>query len=158
MNSKKITWLLAKRYGSPFQVRRHIAVVPNVSWSILPWEADLLVLAKSNYLTEIEIKISMSDWKADASKANWRAGVWQWEMVKRFYYAAPRELAVRWQEVGFPDSHGVVAIDDESVEVIKPARPLPGHRKLSDAEVLKILRLAAIKAWGLEHRIQGGAA
>ena len=40
-----------------FGIRQNI-IVPNVSWSFLNYEADLVVLTKSNYATEIEIKIS----------------------------------------------------------------------------------------------------
>jgi len=43
-------------------------VIPNVSYGFLPYEADLLVLMKSGWVDEVEIKVSLSDLKADAKK------------------------------------------------------------------------------------------
>ena len=42
--------------------------VPNVSWGLLNHEADMVVMTKSGYLTEIEIKRSWEDFKADFKK------------------------------------------------------------------------------------------
>jgi hypothetical protein len=154
MTAKEVMWLLAKRGSSPFFARRQLAVVPNVSWAMLPWEADLLVLSPSGYLTEVEIKVSLSDWKADFSKKKF--GVHQdWAqaaMIKQFYYAAPKALAVRYGELALPTWAGVVSVDDSGVSVLKPAETRPGHRKLTEKEQTRLLRLAAIKAWGLFHR------
>ena len=38
-------------------------VVPNLSWGLLNHEADLAIIRKSGYLTEIEIKRSYQDLK-----------------------------------------------------------------------------------------------
>jgi len=152
--AKDISWHLAIRHSSPFHARRHLAVVPNVSWGLLPWEADILVLHKNHYLTEIEIKISMADWKADLAKPKHRPDIgWkETAMVKRFFYAAPSELASRYAEVGIPESAGVIGITESGqVEVLRDAKDRSGYRKLTDDEVMKVLRLAAIKAWKLSH-------
>jgi hypothetical protein len=52
-------------------------------------EADLFVISKARYATEIEVKISASDWRADLSKAKHASH----RFIKFFYYAVPEELA-----------------------------------------------------------------
>ena len=167
-HAKAIAWTLAQRKHSPAYARQNFAVVPNVSWGLLPWEADLLFCTKSGFLSEIEIKISLSDWKADLLKAKHRVAYRQWAMVKRFYYAAPPDLARRWPEIkletldetrGLVTTHqmmdcaGVLAVDVHSgrIDVLKEATPRFGHRKLTDKEMLALARLGCLKAWKMAH-------
>jgi hypothetical protein len=171
MNERKIQWMLAQRQSSPFYASRQFAVVPNVSWSMLPWEADLLVCSKAGFLTEVEIKISMSDWKADLLKNKHRPDIgWrQSRMVKRFFYACPPEIAERWLEIkretmdektgivvthAFPEYAGVLSVSEDGVKVIRPAADKPNHRRLTDQEMLNMARLGSIKAWDLAHNIR----
>jgi hypothetical protein len=55
-----------------FPIPRHLCV-SNVSWSLLPYEADLIALTQSGYMIEVEIKISLSDLKREDGKAKWRS-------------------------------------------------------------------------------------
>ena len=55
--------MLANYWG----IRNNI-IVPNVSWGMLDYEADLLIMNKTGYVTEIEIKRSWSDFLADFKK------------------------------------------------------------------------------------------
>lgn len=48
-------------------VRTNI-IVPNLSWGFLNHEADLIAVDKNGYLTEVEIKRSFEDFKADFKK------------------------------------------------------------------------------------------
>ena len=45
-------------------------VIPNLSWGLLNHEADLAIINKSGYLTEIEIKRSYQDLKKDFEMQN----------------------------------------------------------------------------------------
>ena len=148
-----ISYELATRSSSPFFARRHLAVVPNVSWGLLPWEADLLVLQKSGYLHEVEIKITMSDWKADAAKGKWSHPKFN-QMIRRFWYAAPEKLATRYQEIGIPDFAGVIQIRESGlkryVEIVRHPKNR-NAQKLSDADQAQLLRLGCIKAWRLAY-------
>lgn len=47
---------------------RNNVIVPNVSWGLLNHEADLLILNKSGYLTEIEIKRTPSQYEKDLAQ------------------------------------------------------------------------------------------
>lgn len=55
-----MTWMLLNRCRR-LDYRRN-TVVPNAYWGLgLTWEADLLVISKAGYLTEVEIKVSKAD-------------------------------------------------------------------------------------------------
>lgn len=51
--------------------------------------ADLVILTRARYLTEIEIKISLSDWNADQHKSKFKHPR---PHVSRFFYAIPETL------------------------------------------------------------------
>lgn len=51
--------------------------------------ADLLVVTKAGYATEIEIKISRKDWRADQTKAKFMV---ERPHVSRLFYAVPEPL------------------------------------------------------------------
>lgn len=69
---------------SPFFIRQHL-VIPNVDWGFLNHEADLLILSKAKYLTEVEIKRSWSDFLADFKKDHKHKD----RKLSYFYYAVP---------------------------------------------------------------------
>lgn len=48
--------------------KRSDIMIPNLSWGLLQYEADFVVVSKSGYLTEVEIKRSYSDFLADFKK------------------------------------------------------------------------------------------
>ena len=55
------------------------------------YQADLMWVTKDNYATEIEIKVSRADWRADKEKAKWGM-LPGW--VARFIYAVPQRLGI----------------------------------------------------------------
>lgn len=65
--------------------RRSDIMVPNLSWGLLPYEADFVVLSRSGYLTEVEIKRSWTDFKKDFEKAHRHND----ERIYHFYYCVP---------------------------------------------------------------------
>ena len=52
-----------------FDVRRNI-IVPNICWGMNLHECDLLSITKKGYATEIEIKVSKPDLRADRDKTH----------------------------------------------------------------------------------------
>ena len=75
--------------GKFFDYRVH-TVFPRVHlWS---WESDLLVVTKSMRAWEVEIKTSLSDWKADSKKSKWAHP--DIKKISRFYYAVPDDLLI----------------------------------------------------------------
>ena len=64
-------------------------IVPNVSWGLgLNHECDMLVLDQKGRFTEVEIKISRSDLRADFKKKHGH----QSKFISRLVYAVPEEM------------------------------------------------------------------
>lgn len=101
----------------------------NVKNLFSDWEMDVLTINKNNYLTEYEVKISRSDFKADKKKRKW-----QWyesrieSMISNyFYYVCPADL-IKEQDV--PDFAGLIYVTAEGLEEVKKAPLL--HREKQD--------------------------
>ena len=158
----RVTRALVER-GGVFDYGKQFVCVPNVT-TFSAWEADLLVASKAGYLTEVEVKISKADWRADKGKTSKFNRLGQpGGRTKFFYYAAPAELARQWEEIGIPAWAGVIAVEARKAEsraqgydhfstVIRPACPRPEHRKLTDKEMANLARLGALRIWDLMTR------
>jgi hypothetical protein len=75
------------RVANYFDYRRNL-IVPNASWGVGLHECDLLILSQRNYATEVEIKISRSDLRADLKKSHGHNSV----KIKNLWFAVPFEL------------------------------------------------------------------
>ena len=164
LDSWDITQHLAGAFGR-FDYRRQFCCVPNLSQSLLSWEADLLVCTKAGFGIEVEVKVSASDWAADKLKEKWKPNNygnprWGWGLIKNFYYAAPQKLAERWQEFDILKFAGVLGVDDSSplghvyVNTLRVAKNIEGHRRLSDKEMLTLARVTAVRIWDLRAALQ----
>ncbi len=159
----KVVQAIAAHPDSLFFYRKNFVSVPGVN-SFLDWEADLLVVSNAGFLTEIEVKVTAADWAIDGKKSKWKPNRltgnrnYSWTRVKRFFYAAPAELAARWQEFGIPDFAGVISVYKNEYsavksEVIRPAKDILGHRRLDEKEKMKLTRLAALRIWDLRGTV-----
>jgi len=148
MKSWDVMKLIANRPGSKFAQRKNWLVIPNVSWGFLRYEADMLVVTRAKFCTEIEVKISMADWKADFDKRKHKIPD---NRVKYQYYAAPYELALRYTELEIPEGWGVIGVEDggRSVEILKEALPKKA-RAVTDKELMILARLACFRVWRRE--------
>lgn len=178
---EQIESLLVQNPESAFYIRRNI-VVPNVDWGFLNHEADLLVLSKSGFLTEIEIKRTWADFKADFEKKHTHYD----EKLSYFYYAVPESIGEKvfnWlYEGSFVSRKYRNTLRWTSSHVIKPTANNPhecglilyaepdayynrghfginveatrmGWYKLSKDEQLKLLRLLGMRVWGLKDKV-----
>lgn len=157
MNVRKILFALTKA-GSRFSYRQHFCAIPNLSWGLLEWEADLAVITKSKWLWEIEIKVTESDWLIDRKKGKWQLMEKPGVLIpRRFFYAAPAELASKWESMGIPEWAGVISIREDRFgrmqnDIIRQATDRSAARKLTDGEMLQSARLAAMRFWGENHK------
>lgn len=128
-------------------------IVPNVYWGMgLNHEADLLILSKAGYATEVEIKVSRADLKRDADKAHAHEGA----IIKALWFAVPMAL-VDFALEHIPEESGLLMIWERPhrgasgfVAVAGPKRfpkPRPGSRKFTDHEREQLARLAALRYW-----------
>ena len=176
LSIEQIETLLAGRSLSPFYIRQNI-VVPNVDWGFLNHEADLLVLSKRGYLTEVEIKRSWSDFVADFEKKHHHYD----KKLSHFYYAVPvsiaqkvfdwlytGELDIRYwysksKVTGFTENNpfhcGLIIYTDDStlwcghgcnMNVLAQRM---GNYKVSDDEEYQLLRLLGMRVWKLKSSI-----
>lgn len=127
-------------------------IVPNVNWGLgLSHECDMLVLDEKNRLTEIEIKISASDLRADFKKGHGHIS----KMISRLVYAVPEKLlelaenicpkyagiiVVRWNEIGIYTASWHRQCKHN--KMIKP---------IDDKTVRKLLELGCMRIWSLKQ-------
>ena len=138
-----------------FNKRRDI-IVPNVSWGLLNHEADMVIMTPSGYLTEIEIKRSWEDFKADFKKGHKHDD----ERISKLYYSVPESIqgdVIQFLNEKFDNwlniPCGVLSFTDRgSKACIKDCPPSRG-RKLFLEEQLTIARLGCLRIWNLKQKL-----
>ena len=144
-------------------------IVPNVSWGIagLKYECDLVVLSKSNYATEIEIKTSKQDLIKDKSKKHYHDS----NLFKYLYFAVPTFL-VETALAEIPNSAGLYSIyfsknkdivdnyfsiqnNKYDIDVIRSAKINKECLKWTDKQRIKLLELGCMRICGLKEKIRG---
>ncbi|MCU0329045.1 MAG: MmcB family DNA repair protein [Chitinophagales bacterium] len=122
------------------EVLRMNYVCENVKYLFKNWEIDVCALNKTLYLTEYEVKISRSDFKADAKKRKWIYYKKRMEnfIPNYFYYACPQDLIAK-EEI--PEYAGLIYITPKGLDIIKRA-PLLHKKKQNKLTILaKFIRV-----------------
>ena len=123
---------------------------------IVNHECDMLIVTKNYYLTEVEIKISLSDLKADFKKKHQHKD----ENIKNFYYAFPEEMKEKALEL-IPKECGILIAVEKKCSI--PYRMIECYRKpkinkeakpVNDIVLSKIYRLGYLRYWN--YRMSGG--
>lgn len=151
MHTGEIEVSIARYFGT-----RTNLIVPNVFWGLgFPYEIDLLVVTPKKYAYEIEIKVSLSDLKADLKKKHQHYS----EKIKRLYFAIPEELKDKALLL-IPERAGLFIITKsfthnghlirENVSLIKNPKQNNTARPLTDKEIFKLYELAAMRMWNLK--------
>ena len=140
----EIELAIAKSFGTGQNI-----IVPNVSWGfLLPYVADLLILTKSNYLWEIEIKVSRGDLLRDGKKYHQHDS----QKVRELWFAIPKKLECCADKI----------LNRAGVFIVHPNGYVTVHKtptinrlacKLSDKECFKLARLGALRVWTLKKKI-----
>ena len=147
-------------------LRNEIAI-PNLSWGMLPYEADIVVINKTGYMREYEIKRSLQDLKADFKKKCYHDA----EQVYQFFYVLPLSIKEKALELfrahqtddAYIKAFGksteyhealpaVIFYSDEGYIAERPrfnGHLCGNHRKLFLEEKLTITRLLSIRYWNL---------
>jgi hypothetical protein len=146
------------RYFNP----RQKLVVPRIAWgfSNISHECDLIVLTKSGYLYEVEIKISKQDLIKDIKKNHHHNS----EYIKFLYFAIPDYLKDGMDKI--PERAGILVVSRNTEHqrsdsklsygfnvVIMRKPQLQSKHKLTDEERYQIARLGALKIWGLKEKL-----
>jgi len=141
---------------------RKYLIVPNVSWGWLNYEADMIAVdCKTRYCTEIEIKISLSDLKADFKKRHNHDN----KKVSRLIYAMPESLLEKGLPL-IPNSCGVISVkyvelpDSKygksnggywKAEHVRIAKRRKGVLPVSEKDVNDLGRLGCMRIWTLKQ-------
>ena len=142
---------LAKYFG----VRKQSLIVPNVSWGLYLnfedlHECDLLILTKTGYLWEVEIKISKADLIADKKKIHGHHN----SNIKRLYFAIPEYLACDTEHI--PERAGIIIVSKKRTRVycttIREPKNQKGY-KLTDKEKFQFARLGTMRSWTLKKNL-----
>jgi len=136
-----------------FSYRRNL-IVPNVSWGLgFRHELDMLIVSPVGWATEIEIKVSLSDLKADTHKRHNHES----PKLRQLYFAVPEKLEAHAMEL-IPERAGLIVIRDDPryryrVDIAKSPKINSMARKLTPAEITKLGHLAAMRIWSLKEVI-----
>jgi hypothetical protein len=151
MHSGEIEVLIAK-YLNP----RINLIVPNISWGLDLHEIDLLVLTKSGYAWEIEIKTSLSDLKADKKKKHGHYS----NKIHRLYFAVPAELKEEAllhipERAGLFITHNEINLQGKfgCVSLVRAPKLNTKARKFNDKEIKHLYELTAMRIWSLKEII-----
>ena len=142
-----------------FDFRANI-IVPNVSWGMLTHEADIIVMSKAGYLTEIEIKRSWSDFLADFRKSHKHDD----DMISWYYYAVPKSISgkcrqkleeidphKKWGLLEYSEFEGWCYVDLVYYPTNKNEHS--NLKKLSMQSQFQFARLGAMRTWSLKNKI-----
>lgn len=137
-----------------FNIRQNL-IVCNVSWGLLSHEADMIIMSKSGFLTEIEIKRSLSDLKADFKKKHDHSD----QLISHLYYAVPESICN--QCIALIKEHqreaGCLVYNERGrISIVTNAPKLCStHRKLFIEEQYQLARLGNLRAWSLKEKVFG---
>ena len=145
---------------------KSVLVIPNCGWT--GHECDLLVVEKGLRIIDVEIKVSRSDFKADASKAKW----WHhrpWSRRHKQASSAPRLWPVKvWKhyyilpaDIWKPEmldqvspASGVLLVKANknmkagiSFLTVRRAKPNRQATPISPADAIDLARLASLRMW-----------
>lgn len=157
ITTKEMEYALYKEYGLKSKLfTLRITYAPEIT----KHECDVLIVSKSNYLTEIEIKVSLSDLKKDLEKWHKHSN----EKLKYQYFAIPKYLEKHIDLI--PENFGIIIV--EKVEACStfcrktplyhthyrvrelkkaPINPIFCKFKLSNEGLLNLYRLHSYKFW-----------
>ncbi len=162
---------IASEVQQNFLDRKCLVVVDRCSWT--GNECDLLAVTNCLRIIDIEIKISRSDFKADAKKEKWWhrnlsiPGVppfLEWpRRVWKHYFAMPEEI---WDDslLGFAPSEasGILLISRTNTGRFcmvckRRAKPRRDAYKLTPEDCVAIARLANLRMWDAYRRLNTNA-
>ncbi len=138
MTSTDIERAVAKYFN--FRVN---LIIPRVSWGFNIHECDLLIMTKSGYLYEVEIKVSRADLIRDSFKSHGHLS----SKIKKLYFAMPEDI-LGIERKYIPERAGILSISFGTlyVNIIREAETQKTE-PLTIKERYKLARLGAMRIW-----------
>ena len=120
------------------------------SENIVTHECDMLMVTKNYFLREIEIKVSVSDFKADFKKKHNHEG-----NIKQFYYAVPYYILDKIKDL-VPEQAGIMVAVYENehwqLKRYKKATDNKSATPIDEKKLNKIFRIGYLKYWFYRKR------
>lgn len=153
MTEKEMQIMLGKHFGI-----KNICI-PNVlmtgeyrpeiekleSWkkSSKMYESDFIYITKSGYLTEVEIKVDINDFRSDFNKKVYHSS----PLVSALYYAFPEELYKKYEDEIHDKTAGIAGIIMVSYDCkVKAKAPKRKNIKaLTDTQIKDFMRIGCMK-------------
>jgi hypothetical protein len=138
-----------------FNVRLNL-VVPNVFWGMFTYEMDLLVVTKSGYAYEVEIKTSKADLIKDKGKPHHH----DCSKISRLYFAIPESLVPHIEHI--PEHAGILVVKNveygpsgyyQSVDELRGPKSKYSYQFTAE-EKYKIARLGTMRILGLKECVR----
>lgn len=140
-------------------------IVPNVHWGMNIHECDLLVVSKAGYVTEVEIKRTVADLRAEAKKRHNHDMGNAKRLIKYLYFALSSQMLKKDMEQHqmirdlVPAHAGILIVHTkeevghrQKVRRWREALPNKMATKISEKERYQIARLGAMRIWNLKRR------
>jgi hypothetical protein len=147
MKSIEVEEAVARLFG----IRQNI-IVPNISWGMMLHECDLLIIRKSGYAIEVEIKVSRWDLRKDLLKTHGHES----DRIRELYYAVPSKLYKYAESLVSPHA-GIIEVvpgtDLSHAEIRRRPKVRSHARKLSNSEITQAARLGCMRIWGLKAKL-----
>jgi hypothetical protein len=117
-------------------------------------ECDLLIIRKSGYAVEVEIKVSRWDLRKDLKKKHGH----QSGRIREFYYAVPEKLyeyavEIVPQDAGIIEVSGLGETDLRYAFIRRRPKIRTQSRKLSNDEISQAARLGCMRIWALKAKL-----
>ena len=141
-----------------FGISRNLTI-PNVSWGFRnrSSEKDLVVITSSNYIYEIEIKVSKSDLIRDKQKHKWKLQPY-FNDFRKTYFAIPIYLLEYKEHI--PEFAGIITVEHANKKnvdywtfVQREAKINKESKKITEKEKYQLARLGALRVWGLKKKL-----
>ena len=135
------------RLAKYFNSRANI-IVPNISWGLMPYECDLIVLRESGWAIEVEIKVSKSDLLADKNKKHTHDS----NKIRELYFAIPEKLIPHIEHI--PHNAGILVIQQRGiVHTLRQPTINESATKFTAEERYQLTRLGTMRIWALKEKL-----
>lgn len=153
MTEKEMQLMLGKHFGIQYicipnvlmtgEYRPEIEKLESWKKSSKMYEADFIYITKSGYLTEVEIKVDINDFRNDFKKKIYHSS----SMVSALYYAFPETLYKKYKDEINDKTAGIAGVISVSydckVKVKAPKRKEVSP--LTDTQIKDFMRIGCMK-------------
>ena len=154
MTEKEMQLMLGKHFGIQYicipnvlmtgEYRPEIEKIESLKKSSKMYEADLIYITKSGYLTEVEIKIDINDFRNDFKKKIYHSS----SMVSALYYAFPETLYKKYKDEireRVEEVAGIITVCNYGCKVKAKAPKRKEVAPLTDTQIKDFMRIGCMK-------------